>query len=145
MLFDTITYITGADHNYDLSGSTLQTPSDGSTIMRMTAVRAFLLPQNLAGSAIDAQTGPSSAAGSPLSTLAVDLRVNGVSQGIFLFTGVVGSPIPALSKLMSAADSITGNLASGDVSIAVGDIVELVLNTVASSDSISITVKTLAA
>jgi len=145
MLFDTITYITGADHNYDLAGSTLQTPTAGSTIMRITAIRAFLLPQNLVGSAIDAQTGPSSPAGSPISNLAVDIRVNGISQGIFSFTGVVGSPIPALSSLMSAADSITGTLASGDVSVAVGDIVEMVLNTVASADAISVTIKTLAA
>lgn len=143
MLFDTITFVTGADHNYDLSGSTLDTPTDGSTIMRMSATRDFLLPQNLVGSVVDAQTGPSATTGSPPSGLLVKVQVNGVSQGTFAFNGT-GSPV-AVSQDMSTADYIRGNLASGNVSVSTGDIVELVLELTNSSDNISVTLKTLAA
>ena len=144
MLFDTITFVKGADHNYDLSGSTLDTPTDGSTIMRMSATRDFLLPQNLVGSVVDAQTGPSATTGSPPSGLLVKVQVNGVSQGTFSFNGD-GSPLTAISQDMSTADYIRGNLASGNVSVSTGDIVEIVLELTNSSDNISVTLKTLAA
>jgi hypothetical protein len=144
MLFDTITYVTGADHNYDFSGSTLAAPSDGDTIMRMTAVRSFNLPQNLVGSQVDAQVGPTGA-GSPIPGLVMDILVNGVSQGVFTFTGTTGSPIAAINDTMNNADIIAGNLTSGDVVVAAGDIIELTLTTVSSADDISVTFKTTAA
>lgn len=135
MLFDTITYVSGADHNYDLAASTLSTPSDGDVIMRHTATRAFDLPQNLAGSYMDAQIGPSAG------VLLMTLSVNGVSQGTFSFADAAGA---AVSVLMSSA-TVGGNIASGDVAVAAGDIVELTLTTVSSSDKISVTFKTAAA
>ena len=106
--------------------------------MRMTAVRAFTLPQNLAGSQVDAQIGPVTTA------LVMTISVNGVSEGVFSFNGGPGSPVTSISDLMSNADTITGNLASGDVSIVAGDIVELTLTTVSSADNISVTFKTAA-
>lgn len=133
MLFDTITFVSGSDWNYDIAGSTLSTPSAADVIMRHTATRAFDLPQNLVGSYMDAQTGPNGG------NLVMTVSVNGVSQGVFTFNDSTGA---AKSLQMSAADSITGNLSSGDVSVAVGDIVELTLTTVSSADDISVTFKT---
>ena len=62
MLSDTLTFVTGADWNYDIAGSTLSTPSDTDVITRFTATRAMRLPQNLSGSPLDAQTGPNGGA-----------------------------------------------------------------------------------
>ena len=122
MLFDTITYVPGADWNYDISGSTLSTPSDGNIITRFVATRAFDLPANLAGTKVSVGTNPSSAA-----TLTV--QKNGSSAGaISISTGGVET-LPTQSA----------------VSFAVDDILTIEVTTANSIDDIGITIKTLAA
>ncbi len=137
MLSDTLTFISGADWNYDIAGSTLSTPNDADVITRFTASRAFDLPQNLSGSPLDVQSGPNGG------TLVITINKNGSSEGVFTWSDTTGSAISA--DMSAATTSITGNLSSGDVSFAVGVILEVELTTVSSSDDLRVTLKTKAA
>lgn len=137
MLSDTLTFISGADWNYDIAGSTLSTPSDSDIITRFTASRAMVLPIQLAGSPLDVQTGPNGG------TLVITILKNGASQGVFTWTDTTGSAISA--DMSAATTSITGTLNTTDVSYAIGDILEIELTTVSSADDISVTLKTEAA
>lgn len=136
MLSDTLTYVAGADWNYDIAGSTLSTPNNGDVITRFTATREMTLPQNLSGSPLDVQSGPNGG------TLVITIKKNGGSEGIFTWSDTSGSAISA--DMSAATTSISGNLSSGTVSFAVGDILEIELTTVSSADDISVTLKTVA-
>lgn len=121
MLFDTITYVTGADWNYDIAGSTLSTPSDATTITRFTATRAFSIPANMAGTVVSVGTNPSSAA-----TLTV--KKNGASAG-------------AITVNTSGVETLP---TQGAVDFAVDDVLEIEVTTAAGIDNLGITIKTLA-
>ncbi len=122
MLFDTITYVTGADHLYDIAGSTLSTPSDSDVITRFVATRAFDLPANLAGTKVSVGTNPSA-------TATLTIKKNGVSAGaITISTGGVET-LPTQAA----------------VSFAVDDILTIEVTTANSIDDLGITLKTLAA
>lgn len=122
MLFDTITYVAGADHLYDIAGSTLSTPSDSDIITRFVATRAFSLPANLAGTKVYVGTNPSA-------TATVTVQKNGASAGaITISTGGVET-LPTQAA----------------VSFAVDDILTIEVTTANSIDDLGITLKTLAA
>jgi len=122
MLFDTITYVAGADHLYDIAGSTLSTPSDSDIITRFVATRAFSLPANLAGTKVSVGTNPSA-------TATVTVQKNGASAGaITISTGGVET-LPTQAA----------------VSFAVDDILTIEVTTANSIDDLGITLKTLAA
>jgi len=121
MLFDTITYVSGADFLYDVTGSTLSTPSDGTVITRFATPRAFDLPANLAGTVIKVGTNPSSTA-----TLTVKKNGTGVATITINTSGVETLPTQAA------------------VSFAVDDTLEIEVTTAASIDDVGITLKTVA-
>lgn len=137
MLSDTLSFVTGADWNYDIAGSTLSSPSDADVIARFTASRAMRLPQNLSGSPLDVQTGPNGG------TLVITIKKNGSSEGVFTWNDTTGSAISA--DMSAATGGVTGNLSSGNVAVAAGDIIEIELTTVNSADDLSVTLKTQAA
>jgi hypothetical protein len=74
MLMDSIRYISGADWNYDIAGSTLSPPSDGDVITRFTATRKFRLPANFAGVVFNLGTNPTS-------TAQIAIKKNGTTIG----------------------------------------------------------------
>jgi hypothetical protein len=134
MLFDTITYVDGADHLYDLAGSTLSTPSDSDIIMRFKAIRAFRLPQNLAGSKFHAGTGPNGG------NLVLKLFVNSVEEGSITKSDTSGAEWDSDDN----APTFGGNISSAAKEIAAGDIIEVEYDTGNSADELYITLKTLA-
>jgi hypothetical protein len=121
MLFDTITYVAGADHLYDIAGSTLSTPSDSDIITRFVATRAFSLPANLAGTKISVGTNPSSSA-----TLTIKKNGSGVATITINSSGVETLPTQTA------------------VSFAIDDILTIEVTTADSIDDLGITLKTLA-
>lgn len=124
MLFDTISYVEGADHLYDIAGSTLSTPSDADIVVRFEAVRAFKIPASFAGTEVNLDTKPSSSA-------VLTVKKNG--------TGLTNGTIS-----VDSGGSVTlGSVA--ETSFAVGDLLEIEFTTVDSSDDLAVTLKTLAA
>jgi hypothetical protein len=63
---------------YDISGRALATPKDGATIAKITAVRPFILPQNLPGSIATCDVAPAS-------NVSYSIRKNGVQIGTMDF------------------------------------------------------------
>lgn len=121
MLFDTITYVSGADWNYDVSGSTLSAPSDADIITRFTATRAFDIPENMAGTVISVGTNPSS-------TATLNVKKN-------------GSNVATITINTSGVETLPTQAA---VSFAVDDVLEIEVTTASSIDDLGITIKTLA-
>ena len=124
MLFDTISYVAGADHLYDIAGSTLSTPSDSDVVVRFEAVRAFKIPANFAGTEVNLGTLPASNA-------VLTVKKNG--------TGLTNGTI----QVASGGGVTLGSVA--ETSYAVGDLLEIEFTTVDSSDELAVTLKTLAA
>ena len=126
MLFDTITYVSGADHLYDIAGSTLSTPSDLDVIVRFEAVRAFKIPASFAGTSFGVSSGsePDS-----LATLTVKKNGSALSNGTI--------------TMNSGGTVVLGSVA--ETSFAVGDLLEIELTTADNIDNLGITLKTLAA
>ena len=127
MLFDTIEYVSGADHLYDITGSTLSTPSDGTTIARFVAPRAFDLPANLAGTVVETGTNPSSTATLKVKKQTPPGSANDVATITINTSGV--ETLPTQSA----------------VSFAAGDVLTIVIETASSLDDLGITLKTIAA
>ena len=121
MLFDTITFVTDADWNYDIAGSTLSTPADGDIITRFIATRAFTIPANMAGTKIKVGVNPTTSA-----TLTVKKNGTGVGTITINSSGVETLPTQAA------------------VSFAVDDTFEIEVTTADSIDDLGITIKTLA-
>lgn len=132
MLMDSIRYLSGADHNYDIAGGTLQQPDDGSHVLRFKATRAFQLPQNMDGSLFCAEIGPNGA------NMVWDIQKNDVSIGTLTFNDNSG-------EFKSGYDNLTGALASAAVQFAISDRLEVVVTTVSSADEMYLSFKTLAA
>lgn len=123
MLMDTISFVSGADWNYDIAGSTLSTPGDGDIITRFVATRAFKLPASMAGASFDVGVNPSSAA-----TLTLKKNGTGITNGtVSISTGGVATP---------------GAMA--ETSFAIGDVLEIEVTTANALDDLSVTLKTLA-
>lgn len=129
MLFDTITFVEDADWNYDLSASTLSTPSDNDVIMRFKAVRDFKFPTNLAGSVAEAETAPSST---------VTLTLYRIPAG-----SGTGSRTSIGTFQIDTNGEITGQSLT-EVTITAGQMLELEIGTANSIDEIFVTLKTLA-
>lgn len=125
MLFDTISYVSGADHLYDIAGSTLSAPSDSDTIMRFAAPRAFTIPANLAGTSVEVGTNPSGGAA------VLQLKKN-------------GSNITNATISISTGGGVTLGSNSAE-SVAAGDLIELDVTTANSVDEVAWTIKTTAA
>jgi len=123
MLFDTISYVSGADWNYDIAGSTLSTPSDDDVIVRFEAVRAFDLPANLTGLSLGAGTLPTSSA-----TFKIQKNGSDVTNATFS---------------IASGGGVTLGTNSAE-SFAIGDVLSVVITAVDSGDDFSLTVKTLA-
>lgn len=121
MLFDTIEFVAGADWNYDISGSTLSTPSDATVITRFTATRAFQIPANMAGTVISVGTNPSATA-----VLTVKKNGSGVGTININTSGVETLPTQAAE------------------SFAIDDVLEIEVTTANGIDGLGITIKTLA-
>ncbi len=124
MLSDTLTYIEGADWNYDIAGSTLSTPSDTDIITRFTVTRAMKLPAAFAGVQMDAGTPPTT-----LATLTVKKNGTGLTNGTITY---------------SSGDVVTPNPSFAETSFAPGDVIEIEVTTADSIDDIGITLKTVA-
>ena len=125
MLFDTITYVSGADYLYDITGSTLSTPSDGTVITRFVATRAFDIPANMAGTVVSVGTNPSS-------TATVTVKKNG--------SGISGDG--AISINTSGVETLPTQAAE---SFAVDDVLTIEVTTASGIDDVGITIKTTAA
>ena len=123
MLFDTITHVSGADHLYDIAGSTLSTPEDGDIILRFTAVRPFKLPGSFAGTKVSVGTNPSSTA-----TLTVKKNGSGFTNSTITVNTSGVETLGAISATSFAAD----------------DVFEVELTTANGIDDLGITFKTLA-
>ncbi len=123
MLFDTISYVSGADWNYDIAGSTLSTPADGDVITRFTATRAFTLPADMVGT-------ESNQGVNPLSSAVLTVAKNGVSAGTITINS---SGVPTMVTTSNA-----------DVDFAVDDVLTITVTTTDSIDDLSVTLKTLA-
>ena len=126
MLFDTISYVTGADFLYDITGSTLSTPSDGTEILRFVAPRDFTIPANLAGTVVETGTNPGSTA-----TLKVKRGVGGGAQ----------NDIATITINTSGVETLPTQSA---VTVAAGDVITVVVETASSLDNLGITIKTVA-
>ena len=123
MLMDTITYATGADHFYDVAGSTLSTPADTDVVLRFRSPRAFKLPSGLTGSTFYAETAPSG------SSAVFSIQKNDTQIGTLTF----------------AASSNTATVSFGsEASFAVGDRLEIVCTTASGIDAVYFTFKTFA-
>lgn len=122
MLFDTISYVSGADFLYDITGSTLSTPSDGTVITRFVATRAFDIPENMAGTVVSVGTNPSS-------TATLTVKKNAGSAG-------------AISINTSGVETLPTQSA---VSFAVDDVLTIEVTTANGIDDLGITLKTVAA
>ena len=129
MLFDTITYVEGADWNYDLSGSTLSTPSDNDVILRFKAVRDLKLPLNFAGSVAEAETPPSSNVTFTLYSIPTG---SGTGSRTSIGTFVINTNGTMASQSMTA------------VTISTGTMLELEIGTANSIDEVFVTLKTVA-
>ena len=129
MLFDTITYVEDSDWNYDLSGSTLSTPSDNDVIMRFKAVRDFKLPTNLAGSVAEAETAPSSATTFTLYTIPAGSGT--------------GSRTSIGTFQIDTGGEITGQSLT-ETTVSAGVMIELEVGTANSIDEVFVTLKTVA-
>ena len=124
MLMDSITYVTGADHNYDVAGSTLSTPANDDVVMRFRAVRAFKIPASATGSTFFAEVTASGSAAT------FNNQKNDSAIGTLTFN--TGSNTPVVSF-------------TNEVSFAVGDRLEVVCTAANSIDQVYFTFKTLAA
>lgn len=127
MLFDTISYVAGADHLYDIAGSTLSAPSDADVIMRFEAPRNLTIPANFAGTVASVpSTVPSGG------NAIFQLKVGGsnVSGATMTFAQTTGT----LTLGTFSAQSVTA-----------GQLVELVVTTANSIDGVAWTIKTVAA
>lgn len=74
MLMDGLTFIGGADNNYDIAGSTLSKPTDAAVLMRFSVNRPFRLPAGLTGSNAESTVAPTAAKSYPI-------KKNGASIG----------------------------------------------------------------
>ena len=128
MLSDTLTYVAGADWNYDIAGSTLSTPSDGDIITRFTATRAMTVKAATANIQADANDLPDT-----LATFKVWKNSGGSYGGTPDFTFTVSS---------AGAIAVTQG---ADVSLAAGDILEIEIDVFDNSDDWGVTLKTEAA
>ncbi len=137
MLSDTLTFVDGADWNYDISGSTLSTPNDGDIITRFVASRAYKIPQNASGSRLAAATGPGAA-----QTLIIKIFVDGVEEGSFTFTQ--GGGAGAAVDVDLSATTVAGNISSAAVEVAIGEVVTIEADTLNGSDDLAVTIKSLA-
>lgn len=127
MLFDTITYVDGADHLYDIAGSTLSTPSVNDILVRFEAVRAFKLPASLAGTEANAGTDP-------------------VGTDAILQVKKNGTNITSATITLTTAGAVTLG-ASAETEFVAGDLLEIELTQVGSTsgpDDLAVTLKTLA-
>ena len=129
MLFDTITFVEGADWNYDVAGSTLSTPSDGDIIMRFKAVRAFRLPANVAGSQFEAETAPSGG------TLTLTILKNAG-------TGSPGGGSAIGTVVFNNGNTSPNTITVSETDFAVGDRLEVEATITNSADDIYVTFKT---
>ena len=129
---DTIRFLPGADHNYDIAGGTLQQPEDGAHVLRFKATRAFQLPQNMTGSVFCAEIGPTGA------NMVWDIQRNDVSIGTLTFNNNSGA-------FKSGYDNLTGDLASSAITFAISDRLEVVVTTVSGADDMYLSFKTVAA
>ena len=127
MLFDTISYVAGADWNYDISGSTLSTPSDGSVITRFVATRAFTLPDNLEGTKVSVGINPSS-------TATITVKKNGTE--LDTSNGKITVNTSGVETLPTV---------SSDLDFAVDDVLTIEVTTASGIDELGITIKTLSA
>jgi len=126
MLFDTISYVTGADHLYDISGSTLSAPSDGDVLMRFASPRAFKIPANFAGSVASVPATVPSGGSAVFQLKVADSNVSGATLTFAQTTGAL----------------TLGTFS--EQSVAVGDLVELVCTTANSINGVGWTIKTVA-
>ena len=78
MLFDSINYLSGADHNILIAFSTLSTPTDGALLGRYSVNQPFTIPAGMTGSNAESETAPTAAA-------AYSVKKNGVSVGTINF------------------------------------------------------------
>ena len=125
MLSDTLTFVAGADWNYDVAGSTLSTPSDTDIITRFTVVRAMKIPAVFAGTEVSAGTNPTT-----LATLTVKKNGTGLTNGTIT---------------INSGGTVTLNASFAETSFAAGDVLEIEVTTADGVDDLGITIKTLAA
>lgn len=124
MLFDSISYVSGSDWNYDIAGSTLSTPSDDDVLVRFEAVRAFTLPANLAGLSAGAGTNPSSNA-----TFTIQKNGSDVTNATFEIT---------------TGGALSNTASNTAESFVAGDVLTVTVTGTNSVDDVSLTIKTLA-
>ncbi len=123
MLFDTVSYVSGADWNYDIAGSTLSTPADGDVITRFTATRAFTLPADMVGTESNQGVDPTTSA-------VLTVAKEGVDVGTI-----------TIDNIGTATMLTTG---SADVDFVVDDVLTITVTTADSIDDVSVKLKTLA-
>jgi len=117
MLMDGITYLSGADLNYDIAGSTLTIPTDGAVIMRFSVNRAFTLPVSLVGSNAESVTAPTAAASYSIQRNGVEVGTidfaSGVNDATFTFASAEAFVIDDLLTVVApaTADSTHDGLA----------------------------------
>lgn len=123
MLSDTLTYVAGADWNYDLAGSTLSTPGDADVITRFTAVRDMNIPADFAGTEMTAGTAPGT-----IATLTVSVDDVDLTSGTITY---------------DSSDVVTlGSVA--ETAVAAGSVIEITITTADGIDDVGITMKTTA-
>lgn len=127
MLFDTISYVPGADHLYDIAGSTLSAPSDADVVMRFESPRDFSIPANFSGTVASVASGSEPSGGNAVFQLKV--AGSNVSGATLTFAQTTGS----LTLGTFSAQSVSA-----------GDLVELVCTTANSVDNVAWTIKTIA-
>lgn len=124
MLFDSISYVSGSDWNYDIAGSTLSTPSNDDVIVRFEAPRSFVLPASLAGLSAGSATNPSSSA-----TFKVQKNGSDITNATFS----INSSGTLVNSASNSADTFS-----------VGDVLTVIVTAVDSGDDFSLSIKTLA-
>lgn len=126
MLFDSISYVSGADHLYDIAGSTLSAPSDDDVLMRFEAPRDFTIPANFAGTVASVPTTVPSGSAAVFQLKVDGSNVSGATMTFAVSTG-------ALTLGTFSAESVSA-----------GDLVELVCTSANSIDGVAWTIKTTA-
>lgn len=124
MLMDTIQRLGGADFDYDISFSTLSTPTDGAVLGRFSVTRNFTIPAGLTNSIAESETATTGAA-------SYLLKKNGTQFGSFDF---------------GAASNASTGVAATATTFVSGDIITLEAPATADAthDLISFTVRTTA-